>query len=226
MNADAEMEKDEKTRQRIISHMNKDHQDSLTRYVQVFCKQPASVAESAQLEDFTLEHMIFTTKHSRHIMKLKPPMGSLGEARERAVQLDTDALTALGRSNITVDKYLLPRGFQLVVFSAVVLTALVFFPSWNLYPDSLFHDNILVYTPAFTRFLRFARPFVIAAIVGVHPIEAFWFERSRLYKYNVPRLGQLWWMWITSVLVEGVGASHRFDGIARAKQEAKRKLKH
>ncbi|KAI9681259.1 MAG: hypothetical protein M1817_002541 [Caeruleum heppii] len=219
-------EKAAAARKRIIDHMNQDHQDSLVRYLQFYCRQPTPIAQHARIEDITLEHMILTAKNARLIVPFQPPMETFAEVRERAAKMDHEALEGLGRSDITVQEYRRPKGFHLVVFITCLTVYIVFSTQGNLVPGFLLHDKALVFVPAFARFLQTIQPTLIFLMVVIHATEGFLFERTRLYKYNVPRLSRLWWMWMVSVCIEGYGSFQRIDRLVQSQREAKMKRKH
>src|SRR5205814_80761 len=64
-------------KERIISHMNKDHQDSLMRYLQVYCHVSAADASSAQMSDITRTEMAITSNRIGYVVPLEPPLESL-----------------------------------------------------------------------------------------------------------------------------------------------------
>merc|ERR1712072_128034 len=85
--------KDEAAKNRIISHMNADHHDSIVRYLEHFCKIPSWTADSGKMTDIDLRSMTFSCGGGRktYSITLNPPMTSYRDARERAVQLDQQA---------------------------------------------------------------------------------------------------------------------------------------
>ncbi|KAI4120315.1 MAG: hypothetical protein LQ338_007100 [Usnochroma carphineum] len=103
--------KDEAAKERIIKHMNSDHQDSLFRYLEYFCHLSSFSARNARLERVTLDSLSISTGRGKlHLVPIQPAMGAWSEARTRFADLDARAVEGLGRSNITVKKYTRPRG--------------------------------------------------------------------------------------------------------------------
>ncbi|KAI9863716.1 MAG: hypothetical protein M1830_006148 [Pleopsidium flavum] len=219
--------KDAEAHHRIITHMNKDHQDSLTRFLEHYAHLSSQSARTAKLADMTLNSLTITTHNrSRHVIPLNPPMKSWSEARERMVAMDQEALRGLGRSNITMKEYRRPRGFLAVVFVAAACTIVSFSRRSNFLPGSWLHGSVLRHVPRFARFCYDIQPFLLYPVLAIHVGEALWMERSRLEKHNVRRFSRLWWKWVLSTFVEGVGAFMRFDRVVKEETERKEKARH
>src|SRR5690349_8717087 len=112
---------------RIITHMNADHADSLSLFLQHYCGVPPSMADkrsgsaststSVRLEDITLSHLIVASPIGRNLIPIDPPMKTLAEARERLVAMHRESLAGLGFSDIVVSEYRWPQGWwQILVF--------------------------------------------------------------------------------------------------------------
>lgn len=219
--------KDAEAHQRIITHMNKDHQDSLIRFLEHHAHISSRSARNATLADITLNSLtIISSNRSRHVIPLEPPMKSWSEARERMVAMDQVALRGLGRSDITVKKYKRPKGFLAVVFVAAGCTIVCFSRRSNFLPGSRLYDSVLRHVPSFARFCYDIQPFLLYPVLAIHVSEAVWMETTRLEKHNVPRFSKLWWKWVLSTFVEGVGAFIRLDMIVKEETEKKEKTKH
>lgn len=214
--------KDAAAKQRIITHMNHDHQDSLVRYLEHFCHLSSSSARHARLSDITYDHLVISTNGHSHVVPIHPSMTSWADARPRAVAMDAEAVAGLKRSNITVKTYVKPTGFMAVVFCVVIFNMTILPRAANFQPGSLLYDNLWIYIPWFARFCLNVRVWVIWILLLVHIPEVVYMERSRLRKHTVPTLSALWWKWILSTSVEGVSAFIRFDQIV---EEERKKLK-
>ncbi|KAI4177431.1 MAG: hypothetical protein LQ343_000412 [Gyalolechia ehrenbergii] len=119
--------KDEAAKERIIKHMNADHQDSLVRYLEYFCHLSSSSARNAKLESVTQDSLSISTSTGKtHVVPIQPAMTTWSEARTRFAEIDAQAVAGLGRWSITVKRYERPRGFLAVVFVTCCLTYLVF----------------------------------------------------------------------------------------------------
>jgi hypothetical protein len=218
---------DARAKQRIITHMNKDHQDSLIRYLEHYCHLSSAAARHAQLIDITFDHLaISTSTHSVHIVPIHPAMTSWSDARPRVVAMDAEAVAGLQRSPITVRTYVKPTGFMALVVVMVLLTLMVFSRRANFHPGSLVYDNLLVHAPAFARWCLWMRPVVLGLIGGCHAAETVYMHVNRLRRHTVATFGGLWWIWILSTVVEGYGAFVRFDGIVEEEQRTKANAKH
>jgi hypothetical protein len=217
---------DSGAKQRIITHMNNDHQDSLIRYLEHFCHLSSSSARHAKLNDITFDHLVVSThKGSTHIIPIQPPMTSWSEARPRFVAMDSEAVAGLDRSNITVKKFLKPTGVGLLHSCVVAIILIVFPRRENLQPGSLVYDNILVYTPGFARLCLALRGLTLFLILGLHSLETVYMHTSRLRKHTVPTFSALWWKWVASTLLDGYPAIARFNSLIE--EESKRtKVQH
>lgn len=219
--------KDAAAKQRIIQHMNKDHQNSLIRYLEHFCHISSYSARNARLEDLTLSSMtISSSRNSRHVVKIDPPMESWSEARARTAAMDSEAIEGLSRSKITVKKYTRPKGLSIVVPISVACTLAAFFLRSNFQPGSYLYDNLLESVPNFAWFCYTIQPLLLPLVVAIHSGEAVHMASSRLEKHSVPRFSSLWWMWIVNCFFEGFGTFVRFDGIVKEEEELRAKARH
>ncbi len=153
-------------------------------------------------------------------------MASWSEARPRVVEMDAEATGALGRSTVTVKEYTRPRGFMAVVWIAAFVTFIAFSRRANFRPGSWCYDGLLKYVPNFGNFCWKIQPLLITPMALLHSAEAVYMERSRLQRHTVKMFGRVWWMWILSTFVEGVGAFLRFDEVVKEEEQRKAKAKH
>lgn len=219
--------KDAAAKQRIIQHMNKDHQDSLVRYIEHFCHISSYYARNARLEDITFSSMaVSSSRNSRHVIKINPPLESWSEARPRVVAMDMEAIEGLNRSRITVKKYTRPKGLWIVTPIAVACTLAAFCLRSNFQPGSYLYDNLLTSVPSFARFCYIIQPLLMPLVVAIHSAEAANMAATRLEKHSVPMLSLLWWKWIVNCFFEGVGTFVRFDAIVKDEEELRAKAKH
>lgn len=214
-------------KQRIITHMNNDHQDSLVRYLEHFCRLSSFSARNARLSDITFDHLVISTyAGSAHIVPIHPSMTSWSDARPRVVAMDAEAVAGLNRSNITVKKYALPTGLMWLHLCLVFVIMSIFPRKENFQPGSLVYDNLFVYTPGFARFCLQMRPLTLFLMATFHPGESVYMHLSRLRKHTVPTCSVLWWKWVLSTFVEGYPAFLRFNGIVREEEWKKANAKH
>lgn len=203
--------------------MNTDHQDSLVRYLEYYCKLPFSMAKSAQLEDITLDSMIIANGMGRFIVPIEPPMSTFSEARLRLVNMDEQATNGLGRSKIVVDTFVWPEGLHLVAVTLIIITWMLTITPGHFGPDSIYGAHVLRGNVMLMNFHIAVQPFVLALLVGVHAVELVWFVPARLLKYNVPLLSITALLWASDVMIEGYGSIRRFNKIVESKSIQKAK---
>lgn len=222
---------DAATKARIISHMNADHSDSLIRYLRHYRSVSSFSARNASLKGITLNDLTiscssYPSQESDHTIPINPPLNSWADARARLAEMDGDACKGLGCSNITVKKYAPPKGFMAVVFGACVWTFLTFSRRSNFLPGSLYYDLLLKYVPWFASFCYKIQPLLITIMLALHSAEAIHLAITRLNKYTVPMFSRLWWQWIISDFIEGIGALIRFDQVVEEERSRKERQKH
>ena len=223
----AELEaKDVAAKQRILQHMNQDHQDSLVRYLEYFCHVPSFSARQAHLANITFDSLFISTGSTSFEIPIRPPMITWSDARARLVALDAQAVTGLNRSDITVKEYRVPRGFGIVTAAATISAALLFSLKSNFSQGSFIYDHLLVQRPDFAKWCLQIRSLLLAFMFVVHTGEAFYMERTRLRKHTVPRFSMLWWKWILGTYVEGAPSFKRFDMIVHGEATRRANAKH
>ena len=215
-------------KQRIITHMNNDHQDSLIRYLRYYARLSSFSARNAHLADISFHDLtILSSNGTPHAIPIKPAMTSWSEARPRVVAMDAEAVDGLGASNITVREYRLPHGFFMtVVFVACALTHVAYWRRANFEPGSILYDTLLKTVPSFAGFCRLIQPLLFVFMMGLHGGEAVWMARSRLEKHTVRMFSRVWWMWVLSCYVEGFGSFIRFDECVREEKARREGMKH
>ncbi|MCJ1338355.1 hypothetical protein MMC09_003642 [Bachmanniomyces sp. S44760] len=214
---------DEAAKQRIIKHMNADHRDSLIRLLEHFAHLSPFSARNAQITDISLTSLtISTSSRSTYTIPLEPAMASYAEARHRFIELDNQATTSLPqRSPITVKKYKRPHGFMALVFVAAATTYVCFIKRSNFLPGSLLYDSVLQYVPRFAKFCYTIQPLVLYPMLVLHSSEAAYMAKTRCERHGVRVFSLLWWKWVGSTFVEGVGSFVRFDRIVKAEEGRK-----
>ena len=211
-------------RNRIISHMNKDHAPELSRYLRHFARLPSHRATDPVLTDLSLSQMtIRTADGTEHAVPFDPPLGSYAEMRKRAVEMDAASREGLGLGDVDVSEYLAPRGLGLIFFIAVgsYFGCCLALP-WQVPGSALyaFWDSVF---PGGARTQEWLVRAIFLPVVGAHVFEAVWMARTRLAKYGVKRGSGVWWAWTLSCFMEGFPSFQRFDDLVRKKREAKGK---
>lgn len=218
--------KDAVAKQRIITHMNKDHQDSLVRYLEHYSQLSSFAARHAYLSDITFDNLVISANKSSYTVPIHPPMTSWSDARPRLVAMDAEAVAGLKRSDITVKKYVAPNAPQLVVWVVLVLAFALFIRKENLEPGSYIYDTLWRYAPDFGRWCLKIQPFLRIFLITVHPIEAVYMGFFRSRKHSIPIFSLLWWKWTLGVLVGGFPEFSRFNQLVRDEEKAKLNAKH
>ena len=219
--------KDVVAKQRIITHMNNDHWDSLIRYLEYFCHLSSASARHAELTDIDFDGLTLRANGgSSYRVPIKPSMTSWADVRPRVVAMDAEAVAGLNRSNITVKRYARPKGVTAVVLVLIISSFLMLFKRSNFQPGSLLHDMIFVYVPGFARFSFRVQPLVFYSMVLIHLGECIYMVRGRLQKHTVPTFSKLWWKWALNSLVEGYGSIVRFDEIVKEEELKRKYAKH
>ena len=93
-------------------------------------------------------------------------------------------------------------------------------------PGSWWYDGVLKWFPGGQRMFFRVLDLIVLPVVSVHTAETWWFERSRLGKYGVERGSSLWYKWVASCFVEGVGCLQRFDATVKREKAEKELQKH
>ena len=234
-------------RQRIIKHMNADHQDSVCtieaspklketdvpyqvrRYLEAYSNKSVFQTRNAQMTDISLNEMRFGCNGQQHTIAFDPPMKSLREARERVVQLDKEALQILGRSDISIDKYIPPyvKLGHLWNFTQCLLSYILLPVPSNWQPGSIIYDLFLYRFPTFANFVAgFGWYIVFAFMIPIHTTEAGIIARRLRIKHGSTPLDGMWWAWTVSTFVEGITAKWRLDGLVEQKKKEKEAKKH
>ncbi|KAL3426620.1 hypothetical protein PVAG01_00129 [Phlyctema vagabunda] len=220
--------KDAAAKTRIITHMNNDHQTSLSYYLQHYHSLSSRAASKAQLKDITFDSMTLQTADSKtYTIPFEPAMSSWGEARPRVVEMDREARKGLDISSISITEYERPRKpFHIAVFAICLNVMVLFLARSRIVPGTFLYDSILPYFPGGpTLFLKLTRTFAIPTLL-IHIVESYILDRTRLRKYNVPRGSGLWYKWMASCFIEGFACFARIDATVKRKTAEAEKAKH
>lgn len=214
-------DQDAATRDRIITHMNKDHAPELTRYLRHYAALPRRAASGPVLTGLTLETMTIRTADGKeHVVPFDPPMKSYADARRRAVEMDVAAREGLGLGDVDVDEFKPPRGFDVVVFVAVAAYFGCYLAlPWQV-PGSPLHSFWDAVFPGGAAMQEWVVRRIAVPVLGIHLAEIVLLDRTRLAKYGVRRGSGVWWKWVASCFFEGFPSFGRFDRMVRKKREA------
>ncbi|KAF2873226.1 hypothetical protein BDV95DRAFT_593585 [Massariosphaeria phaeospora] len=219
-------------RERIIKHMNADHQHSLRRYLEtsVHPAPPSRALPSARMTSISPTSMTlgYTTSNTpkTHTIAFSPPLASLSQARERLVQLDADALRTLHRDPVTITTFIPPTAHagHLFNFSVCLTTYLVF----GLFPG-VFAPGSVVWgvAPRFAAWCAGWRWLLVGIMAAIHAVETVLMVRL-LAKHGVKRGngGWVWWAWVATSFVEGATSFWRIEGWVKERRREKEGKKH
>lgn len=180
------------------------------------------------MTDVTLNDMKFSCGGQQVVIPFDPPMKSLREARERLVQLDKEALEALGRSDITVTRYSPPHEgniLHVINFTQCLVTYIAFSYPANFRPGSLLYDNLLSSVPRFSGFCLAIQPFLLGIMLSIHVTETV-IMYKKLARHGLTLYDAIWWAWMGSAFVEGVTSFKRMDALIEEKRKVKESKKH
>lgn len=199
---------DEAESQRTMDHMNKNHVQSLNRFLAYY--KNANDTHDVRLTSIALDSMTIAYSSGRAdgappdkecYLLIDPPMKSWKEARERMVAMDAEC-TAAGsidtkQSAVVIDRYRPPSGFRQIaglVFTFAMLS--VFGRKRNFAQGTL---------------LRRIQPWMLYSLIGGHTVRLLLFLWTRLRRNGVRAGSGVWWMWAVSQYVEGWPCQQRFD---------------
>jgi hypothetical protein len=232
-------------KERIIKHMNADHRDSvrfrsshykdyltycqlqIRRYLEYYKNASFYEIHDARMTDMNLNNIKINYAGTITSIPLDPPMQSLKEARERLVQMDKDAVQALGRSDIPVTTFVPPYAnlVHLFNFTQCILTYIVFCRIANFQPGSLLYDNLFFRFPGFVKLGLSIQPYLFPIMVAIHAFEAFLMTR-KLKRHGLTPFDGPWWLWVGTCFVEGFTSFWRMDTWVAEKRKEKEAKKH
>ncbi|CAG7557077.1 unnamed protein product [Fusarium equiseti] len=210
---------DDARRNRIVSHMNKDHTREISYYLRHYARLSSSAASDPVLTDIDLNGMTIKSNDGKeHIVPFTPSLASWAEVKERIIEMANTAREALGLSDIIITAYTPPEGFGIVVTGSVLF---YFFCAASLpwiqpgsRPWQLLNESF----PGGATFFHWLVKAIFYPVIGIHVVECFFFDR-KLQRHGVERLSGQWWLWIVNCFFEGFPAFKRVDGIVARKQE-------
>jgi len=220
--------KDTAAKERIIKHLNADHQRSLSYYLQHYANVSARTARAPTITDISFSAMTLrTTDGKTHSIPFNPPMKSWSEARTRTVEMDREARAALDISDIRITEYEPPADvLQMAILGICLFTFTMFATRKEIVPGTWFYDNVLPWYPGGPEWFLWIVKNITFPVVAIHVGEAWYLEKSRLRKHGVEKGSALWWKWISSCFIEGRGTFRRIDRTVKSKRAEADKAKH
>ncbi|KND94039.1 hypothetical protein TOPH_00923 [Tolypocladium ophioglossoides CBS 100239] len=211
---------DEERRDRIVSHMNRSHTRELAHYLRHFAGASRRAASSPSLRDVTLQGMRIRAGGNDYAVPFTPPLDTWNDVRGRIIEMDATARRGLGISDVYITEYVPPRGFEIVVFGAVIFyfSSVASLP-WVVPGSGLWQTLTAVY-PGGPEWFRWGVRIVFLPVVAIHSTEAFLFDR-KLQRHGVDRWTSLWWLWVSSCFVDGICSFRRMNSIIAQKKAQK-----
>jgi hypothetical protein len=221
-------DKENAAKGRIISHLNADHQPTLSLYLRHYNGLSSYAARDVVMTDISFDQMTFQTKDGKtRTVPFNPPMQSWSDARGRTVAMDKEARAGLGISSIKITEYEHPRGIgQWAVIGLVLFAAAVFVNKEKIVPGTFVYDQIISWFPGGRQWFFFTLNYTPAFVVVTHLAEAIYLDTAWLQKHDVRRGSSLWFKWFAAACFEGGGAIRRVIRQVKRKQAEADKRQH
>lgn len=220
-----EVQDENARKERIISHMNREHTRELRHILQHYNGLKASHTKNASMRDISLESMRILAGGLNHTVPFTPVLKSWDQVRQRLVDMDADARKALNISDIYVNQYLPPSGADWVVFTAVSFYFVNALSLPWIVPTTLYGSLVDQYFPGGLNSFTWLVKVLIVPVLGIHFGECFLFDSWRMHRHGVERWSSVWWLWEFSVFTEGVAAWRRFGALIENKKAEKERTK-
>ena len=218
--------------ERIMAHLNAQHQRELSLYLRHFAGVPAAAARRPRVVAMSHEHMVLRAQgagkgeeEKDHVVPFEPPLASWDQVRGRVTEMDAAARRALGMGDVYLTRHRWPdRPFDAVLFCAVLF---YFFCAATLpwvRPGSAPWTALSLLGRDVPAGYRWLVKVIFVPVIGIHATEAVLFERRRMQRHGVERWSGLWWRWMICVTIEGLTAWQRSDRVLaslRAQKAAK-----
>jgi len=221
---------DAAVQQRIIRHMNADHQNALSAFAQYYGKITSSQATGAYMTDinlsaFTLSvpslhkpsndinvnHKTIADNETQSVtIPLEPPMKSYRDARERMASMAKEACAAYGVSEYVINKYSNPPFVSIFVACSFLFSLYAFASPENFAKGHWIRKYGLLNIALFADFLEKYSKQVGVFLVALHLGEVAIFWRTRIWKYHM-KSKRARALWSVDCFLEGFGAFKRFD---------------
>ncbi|KAM0205353.1 hypothetical protein ACHAPQ_005417 [Fusarium lateritium] len=210
---------DEVRRNRILSHMNKEHTREISYYLRHYTRLSASAASSPTLKDIDLNGMTIKSHDGKnHYVPFTPPLSGWAEVKGRIIEMANTARESLGLSDIIVTAYTPPEGFGIFVTGAVLF---YFFCAAALpwvQPGTRIWELLNDGFPGGAAFFHWLVNAIFWPVIAIHTVECFFFDR-KLQRHGVERFSRQWLLWLSNCFFEGFPAFQRLDGIVARKQD-------
>ncbi|KAL1585045.1 hypothetical protein WHR41_06128 [Cladosporium halotolerans] len=214
---------DAAAQQRIVSHMQADHHDSIVRYLEHYRSLPALAAGAARLHSIDLNGMTIHAFPNAHRIPFDPPLSSYRDARARLVAMDAECRLALRRSDTTISEFLYPSGtYALEVL--IVAATFAAYSSRRWFAPAGPVAGLL--GEGFAGFSWTIQPWLFWGMVAIHAAELAWFVPARLRRHSVNVRRREFWLWCAAEFLGGVFCSRRFDALVERRRREAEGRKH
>lgn len=218
---------DQQRKDRIINHMNRDHQRELSHFLRHYASASQSAARSPTIRDLSMSELTIEAQGKEHSVPISPPLASWADARTRFVEMDAVARKALGISDVRLEEYQRPRRIESFIFGAVTFYFLCFATLPWVVPGTRAWAVIDSFFPVrgATGYCRLVKG-IFWPVLGIHLVEVVLLDKWRMQPHGVQRFSRLWWMWELSCFFEGFGAFRRSQAIIERKRAEKESKSH
>ncbi|KAF9877561.1 integral membrane protein [Colletotrichum karsti] len=209
-------------RERIMTHMNRDHKRELSFYLRHYAGLGRGPASAPWLKDVTFEGMTIAAGGlggKEFFVAFEPPLKSWEDVRPAVVDMARVSREALGYSDITVSHFEAASGLALVVFISVAFYFVCWLTLGFVLPGTPIWGFLQTVFPGGPLFYRWLVKTIFLPVLGIHLGECYWFHKTRLLKHGIEAGTGLWWTWISSLFFEGYPGFQRFDAIVAGKRK-------
>ncbi|KAF0318662.1 hypothetical protein K4K61_000293 [Colletotrichum sp. SAR11_59] len=209
-------------RDRIMSHMNRDHKRELSYYLQHFAGLGRGAASSPWMKDVSFEGMTIAAGGlggKEYFVAFNPALTSWEEVRPAVVDMARVSREALGYSDITVSHFEASSGFALIVGISVAFYFVCYLTLGFVLPGRPIWGFLQTVFPGGPLFYRWLVKTIFFPVLGIHLTECWWFHRTRLVKHGIEPGSSVWWQWVSSLFFEGYPGFQRFDALVAAKRK-------
>ncbi|KAF3932522.1 hypothetical protein ABW20_dc0101082 [Dactylellina cionopaga] len=224
-------------RNRILSHMNKDHAYDTKLYLIHRLSYPKTLllpsnTATVLLSDIQTTHLTVSIDGKPKEIPFNPPMNSLSDSRVRLVEMTRQAETALGvdRDMVSIELVWLPPKSPLdwtVIFILIPAVYILFVPS-TVQPGGLLYSTVLKDYPDVAEWMYRQAGWGYWVYVVVHALETVWFSWRVLAKYwQVPGISLgVAALWTLDVMTHGFYAMQKWDKMVEMQKKSKGKKEH
>ncbi|TDZ30709.1 hypothetical protein C8035_v002319 [Colletotrichum spinosum] len=220
---------DDAVRDRIKTHMNRDHQRELSLYLRHYSGLTRRAANSPWLKGISLKGMTIAAGGlggKEFFVAFEPALNSWDDVRPAVVEMARASQKGLGLSDITISHFEATSGFALVVFISVAFYFFCWLTTGFVLPGTPIWAFLQKVFPGGPRFYRWLTQTIFFPVLGIHLSECYWFHKTRLVRHGIEFGTGLWWQWISSLFFEGYPGFQRFDAVVDAKRKEKETKTH